>query len=145
MTTNSSSASLFASWRVGHVGVRVPDFAAAVAWYTETLAFRVTDTWQRGERTLALLSLAGDDRFQIELLAGAGAAKRPEYEDLPTSLGLEGWHHVCFYVDNLDETLAELRRRDVQIVGEPRDIPELGRRVAFFADPWGNLLEMMQA
>jgi len=26
-------------------------------------------------------------------------------------------------------------------VSEPRDVAEIGRRFAFFADPWGNLFE----
>ena len=37
-----------------------------------------------------------------------------------------------------------LKRRGVTIVSEPRDVAEIGRRFAFFADPWGNLFEVIQ-
>jgi hypothetical protein len=41
-------------------------------------------------------------------------------------------------------TIVELQRRGVDIVFKPCDVPELALRVAFFADPWGNLLEVIQ-
>jgi glyoxylase I family protein len=36
-TANASSP--FASWKIDHAAIRVPDFDAAVAWYTESLTF----------------------------------------------------------------------------------------------------------
>ena len=38
----------------------------------------------------------------------------------------------------------ELKRRGVTIVSEPVDVPNISRRFAFFADPWGNLFELTQ-
>jgi lactoylglutathione lyase/glyoxylase I family protein len=35
-------------------------------------------------------------------------------------------------------------RRGVAIVGEPFDLEAIGRRLAFFADPWGNLIELAE-
>ena len=40
--------------------------------------------------------------------------------------------------------IKELKRRDVRIVSEPRDVPGLALRFAFFSDPWGNLIELTQ-
>jgi lactoylglutathione lyase/glyoxylase I family protein len=47
-------------------------------------------------------------------------------------------------VDDVDATIDELRRRGVTIVTEPFDLPVISRRLAFFADPWGNLFELAQ-
>jgi glyoxylase I family protein len=47
-------------------------------------------------------------------------------------------------VNSVDETLAELRRRGVTIVTKPFELPAIQRRLAFLADPWGNLIELAQ-
>jgi hypothetical protein len=39
---------------------------------------------------------------------------------------------------------SHFRRRGVAIVGEPFDLEAIGRRLAFFADPWGNLIELAE-
>ena len=42
------------------------------------------------------------------------------------------------------ECVAELRRRGVTIVTEPFVLPVINRRLAFIADPFGNLIELAQ-
>ncbi len=101
-------------------------------------------TWLYGDMRLAYLSPAVDDSFRIEVLAGPGASERPLYRELGDSLALSGWHHLCIRVDSADDAVAELKRRSVKIVAEPFDLPEISRRLAFFADPWGNLFELTQ-
>jgi lactoylglutathione lyase/glyoxylase I family protein len=44
----------------------------------------------------------------------------------------------------VEETLAELRARGVKIVAEPWVLPSLSRKLAFFADPFGNLIELSE-
>ncbi len=52
----------FASVGGHHVGVRVPDYAAAKAWYTEKLDFRVLQEWPYGDLQLAYLCPPDDGR-----------------------------------------------------------------------------------
>ena len=134
----------FASWKVDHAAIRVPDFDAAIAWYTEKLDFRLKRQVSFAGLTFAFLSPAGDDDFVFELLAGPGAASRPTYMDLHASYKMAGWHHVCFRVDSVDGAIEQVRQRAVTIVSEPHDVVSMGLRVAFFADPWGNLFEFTQ-
>ena len=141
---HAKTASPFTSMKGDHAGIRVPDSDAAVSWYTEKLDFRVIHTWPYGDLRLAYVAPAVDDAFRVELLAGPGAADRPSYTDLGDSLSYAGWHHICLRVDSTDETVEELRRRGVEIVTEPFDLPAISRRLAFFADPWGNLFELTQ-
>jgi glyoxylase I family protein len=97
-----------------------------------------------GEKVYGFMSSpAVEANFMVELITGPGAENRPSYEDLASSLKLSGFHHVAFRVGSVDETIAELKHRDVIIVSEPHDVPKLGLRVAFFADPWGNLFEVI--
>jgi lactoylglutathione lyase/glyoxylase I family protein len=136
----------FASMKGRHVAVRVPDFEIAKRWYVEKLDFRVLHEWPFADEKLAYLAPAGDDLFWIELL-GDGDVKplpKPVYSDLGDSLRLAGYHHFCLNVDDMATTVAELGRRGVPLVSEPFDLPAINRRLAFIADPFGNLIELAQ-
>jgi glyoxylase I family protein len=142
-SATAKTNSPFASWKVNHAGIRVPDFDEAVAWYTNTLDFRLLRSISIGKLTFGFVSPATDESFSFEILAGPGAADRPPYEDLRDSYNLSGWHHLGIRVDDVDATVEELKRRGVKIISEPHDVAALGLRLAFFADPWGNLLEVI--
>lgn len=134
----------FASLRGHHVAIRVPDFEAAKKWYTEKLDFRVLQEWPFGVLKLAYLSPAADDDFHLELLAGPVPIPQKVSDDLEVSLRYGGYQHFCLHVDDVDTARAELARRGVDLVGEPFEIEEVSRRLAFFRDPWGNMIEFAQ-
>lgn len=139
-------ASPFATMKGHHVAVRVPDFEAAKRWFVEKLDFRVIHEWPYADQKLAYVGPATDDAFYVELL-GDGEPKpipKPVYTDLGDSLRLAGYHHFCLNVADMDATVAELRRRGVTIVTEPFELPVIQRRLAFIADPFGNLIELAQ-
>jgi lactoylglutathione lyase/glyoxylase I family protein len=127
-----------------HVAVRVPDLASARQWYIDNLDFRPVCEWTFGELQLAYVAPPTDDTFFVELIGGGSPIPERPYTDLETSLELAGFHHLCFMVESVDETLTELKKRDVKIVKEAFELPEISRRLAFFADPWGNLLELAE-
>lgn len=135
----------FASWKFEHVAIRVPNLDTAVAWYSEKLDFRLIESSPVGDKLYGFMSSpASETSFTIELIAGPGAEDRPTYTNLGSSLKLFGLHHVAFRVESVDDTITELKHRGVTIVLEPRDVHELRLRLAFFADPWGNLFEVIQ-
>ena len=144
-TTLHSTDSPLASLRGNHVAVRVADFAEALRFYTDKLDFRVVQEWRSGPMTLAYLAPANDDGFVIEILGGGSPTSSPAQGDLAASMQHAGYHHLCFVVDDVDATVVELRRRGVAIVREPVDLEVIHRRLAFIADPWGNLIEFAQA
>ena len=139
-------ASPFADMRGHHVAVRVPSLAAAKAFYVDTLDFRVIAEWPYADELLAYVAPPGDDHFYVEIL-GDGDHEPTEarpYTDLGDSLKYRGYHHFCLAVANVDATIAELRARGVTIVAEPFILPAISRKLAFFADPFGNLIELAQ-
>jgi catechol 2,3-dioxygenase-like lactoylglutathione lyase family enzyme len=144
MTTPHAPSPL-ASLKINHAAIRVPDFDTAVAWYADRLDFRLKQSVSVAGLSFGFLYLAGDDSFHFELMAGPGAAERPTYKDLHDSYSMSGWHHPGFIVESVDAVIDELKRRDVTIASEPHDVPAMGLRVAFFADPWGNLFEVIQS
>jgi catechol 2,3-dioxygenase-like lactoylglutathione lyase family enzyme len=142
-TANASSP--FASLKINHSAIRVPDSDTAVTWYAERLDFRLRQSVTLAGLTFSFLYPPADDSFHFELLAGSGADNRRPYKDLRDSYKVSGWHHIGFRVESVDKTIDELKRRSVTIVSEPHDVAAMGLRVAFFADPWGNLFETIQS
>ncbi len=82
----------------------------------------------------------------IELVGGPVENKRPLPENIPDIMKLAGWHHICLQVRNVEECMSDLRRRGVKILIDVFDGPPgLGiEKVAFIADPWGNVYELLQ-
>ncbi|WP_446743094.1 VOC family protein [Silvibacterium acidisoli] len=144
-TSSAAGISPFASWRCEHTAIRVPDLEAARKWYSEKLDFQWIKSVPLGNKVYGFMAApAVEPHFVLELVAGPGAEDRPAYQDLSSSLRLSGLHHIGFHVRDVPGAIAELKNRGVSIVVEPRDVPALGLKVAFFADPWGNLFEVVQ-
>lgn len=139
-----NTGSPFASMRGHHTGIRYPDFEAARSFWVDKLEWRVLQTWPYGDLTLAYVSPPNQDDFHLEILAGPGANPQPLYGDVDASLIANGFNHVCLSVDSVDDTLAELEKRGVDIVNPPFEIDDISARLAFFRDPWGNMFELSE-
>src|SRR5215510_1303778 len=141
-----NSASPFADMRGHHVAMRTPSLAEAKEFYVGKLDFRVIAEWDYADEKLAYLAPPTDDDFYIEILGGGNTLPievRP-YTDLGDSLKYRGYHHFCLNVTSVDETVAKLRSRGVKIVTEPFVVSAISRRLAFFCDPFGNLIELAE-
>lgn len=134
----------FATARIEHAALRVPDLEASKRWFVEKLDFRVTREWVAGELRYAWLCPAGDDSLHVEIVGGNAPEPNPEFGTLDETLEYSGYHHVSTLVESLDAALEELGRRGVRVVGQPFLIPATQRRVAFIADPWGNLVALAE-
>lgn len=136
----------FADMKGHHVAVRTPDFQQALDFYVGALDFRVVAIWDYGDTTLAYVSPPADVAFHIEILGGGvpePAEARP-YTDLADSMRYRGYHHFCLSVDSVEVTLERLRERGVTIVTEPFVVDAIHRKLAFFSDPFGNLIELAE-
>jgi glyoxylase I family protein len=127
-----------------HVGIRVPDYKAAIKWYTEKLDFRIVHEWPYADEQLAYLAPANSNDFWLEVLAGGKLKSPVKYDDLGKSLEESGYHHICLHVEDINKTIAELKRRDVKIIGQPFYLDAISRNLAFFQDPWGNMIELAE-
>src|SRR5262249_44055983 len=120
-------------------------FDTSTAWFVDLLGWRIVHQWRYGELQLAYLRPPGDEHFHVEILAGPGATPQTVFDSVDASLLHNGLNHVCIQVASVDDSLSELRRRGVRIVGEPFELEAINSRLAFFADPFGNLFELKQA
>ena len=141
-----NSSSPFADMRGHHVAVRTPDLETAQRWYVDKLDFRVVALWDYADEKLAYIAPPTDDHFYIEILGGGEPSPREvrPYTDLADSLMYRGYHHFCLNVTSVNETVEKLRSRGVKIVTEPFELAAISRRLAFFSDPFGNLIELAE-
>jgi catechol 2,3-dioxygenase-like lactoylglutathione lyase family enzyme len=112
-----------------HIALFTPNFAAMEAFYTQTLGFPVTRRWD--DVTIVFIGVGSTT---IELIGREQATA----ETKPSG----GWDHLALHVENVDAAYAELVAKGVKIRSEPRDFKEV--RVAFFFDPDGNVLELVE-
>ena len=128
------------------MALRVPNYEIAKNWYVDELDFRVVHEWPFADEQLAYLAPANDDHFMIELLGGGDPLPidAPACKDLADSLHYSGYHHFCINVADIEATVAEQRKRGVTIVTEPFKLDDISRKLAFFADPFGNLIELAE-
>jgi catechol 2,3-dioxygenase-like lactoylglutathione lyase family enzyme len=61
-----------------------------------------------------------------------------------------GWQHLCFQVDDIEETYREMERKGIRFLSTPvtisKDHPSLaGVRFCYFRGPDGEVIEILQA
>jgi lactoylglutathione lyase len=130
--------------RLDHVGLAVADLAGAAAWFCDVfglvpeLALRVEPL----ELSIQML-IHPQHGYRIELLhrPGSTAGGKP---DTPAEAALrDGYGHVAFDVTDLDAAYDQAVVRGARPVMPPCASPEPGVRMAFVADPEGNLVELL--
>lgn len=126
-----------------HTGLAVPDLDLAKKWYadvlgmTEGFAFEIRPAGVRG------CFMAGHGT-QVELIERAGSAPGIGGQEPSRALLTHGYGHIAFTTADLDATFASLTGRGAAPVWDPRPSPEPGVRMAFVADLYGNLIELME-
>lgn len=129
--------SIFGDMQATHVGIRTADHDGLIRWYMEKLEFRLIRKWNVGDLKLAFLAPANDDNFWIEVISQDTTG----VTDHNAQAFISGYHHFCIAVKNVDSTLEELARRGVKTLRAPFDVPAIGKRCGFIADPFGNVIE----
>jgi len=122
-----------------HVAIRAVDYAGTVAWYREKLDFVVDQEWPFGDMQLAYLS---NGTAKIEILGGSAAEPHAPIDSLDDSFGVEEYHQFCLNVADVDATLAELRSRRVEVVGDAIDLEVIDRRLGFPKANNDNIMEL---
>ncbi|MBB3112515.1 lactoylglutathione lyase/glyoxylase I family protein [Paenibacillus phyllosphaerae] len=140
----NETANPIASLKGHHIAVRVPDYEEAKNWYVEKLGFRVIQEWPFGDLRLAYIAPPHDDSFCLEIIGDGVVDEAVVYTDVNSSMHKAGYHHLCMTVGDVDQSIAYLKSNGVALIGEPFNLEAIHRRLAFFADPWGNLFELAQ-
>jgi glyoxylase I family protein len=120
-----------------HVAIISSNYAISKRFYTETLKLEIVSEVYRDDRDSYKLNLRLPDQTEIELFSFPDPPRRPSY---PEACGLR---HLAFAVDDLEQTVADLRRHEVS-VEDIRVDEYTGKRFTFFADPDGLPLELYE-
>lgn len=119
---------------LGHPAFACHDLDASLAFYAKldiSESFRLLH--DDGSVMLVYLHVAGD-RF-IELFPGGPSPdERPEKQS---------FMHICLAVDDLENTVEDLRSKGITIDIEPKMGLDFNMQ-AWIADPDGNKIELMQ-
>ncbi len=114
--------------RIDHVAIICSDYLKSKHFYVEVLGFSVVRETYREDRRSFKLDLQVGDQYQIELFSFPNPPNRVSF---PEACGLR---HIAFEVDDLRETVHELRDRGVEV--EPIRTDETTRKCfTFFRDP----------
>jgi catechol 2,3-dioxygenase-like lactoylglutathione lyase family enzyme len=150
--------------RVDHVALTIPDLDEAVAFYTGALGGE--EVYRLGPFDASEIPALPDGRDWTEAHVNVAGARlrfagirlgadfvvelfeyeRPPGATTPPGNADVGGGHIGLKVADLDAALAFLRERGVQTF-ERIEVAEgslAGMRGAYFLDPWGNHLELVE-
>ena len=140
--------------RMAHVGVCVSDLERAVRFYRDGLGFRLRSEFRvQGEPSDTLLRLRDVDLHAVYLERDGTRIELLHYAS-PTAIGdgapramhARGLTHLSLRVDDLDATIADLRRAGAHALESSRiDIKPFGVAAVFVTDPDGTLVELVQS
>jgi lactoylglutathione lyase len=134
-----SSAAMF-----DHVGISVADLGAATEWYCRALDLEPEFEFGLPHLTMRGVMLLGRTGYRIELIERAGSAPAGPAPAGPDEAALRrGYGHVCLDIPDVDAAHAALIAAGAADQMAPRASPEPGVRMAFVADPEGNLIELI--
>jgi len=120
---------------IDHLAVVGTDVARAAKFYGEVLGFRESNRLETTHSgTIIFMTLGGT---QIELFGnakpGAGAQEGRR----------AGYTHMALLVEGIDAEHERMTKLGVTFDMKPTSV-ESGMRLAFFKDPDGNTIELMQ-
>ncbi|MEO0768136.1 MAG: VOC family protein [Cyanobacteria bacterium J06649_4] len=133
-----------ATMRAEHVMLTTADYDATLTWYQENLGFRIKHEWTVPEFPRLQLAYLEKNGFIIEVVASPDTPAISAPESFAERLQQPGVGHFAFLVADVDAAIADLAAKDVVIVLPPTSFPDSGRRVAFFEDNNGNLIEFLE-
>ncbi len=112
--------------KLDHVSIAVKDIAKLAELFERLFDIRFSPLKHLDSQRVYLRS-GETEGTKIELIS-------PSAVDSPISKFLEkrgeGLHHICLEVENLDNTLEEMKRKGVEIIGTP-GIGGSGKRIVF--------------
>ena len=132
--------------RMDHTGLAVADLAAARAWFCDVFGLKPELTLRVEALDLDIEMLIHPEHgYRLELLHRPGTADRGHRKPAdPAEAALRaGYGHIAFDVTDLDAAYQRATGKGARPVMPPCQSPEPGVRMAFVADPEGNLIELL--
>ena len=148
---------MFTGWH--HANINVSDLDRSLDFYTRVLGLKVVDetefsgdeftqgTGLPGAKIRAAFLEAPNSSTILEVFQYVAPDSRPIPKSaLANDIGVG---HICFQVDDIDQSYEKLSKRGVKFVSPPVTISKehpkgAGARFCYFHDPDGILIEILQ-
>ncbi|MFC8433028.1 VOC family protein [Streptomyces sp. NPDC057253] len=132
------------------VGVVVRDLALMERFYCEVIGCRVEHRSRVPESVGGPAGLGGELEVVWLGVPSGGCVKLilPRSAPVPVpaapwSAGRPGLSYLTFHVDDMDPVVAELAAAGARPLSDPVVVPAHGRRISFWTDPEGNVVELV--
>ena len=128
--------------KLSHISIAVRDINKFANLYESLFGIKFSDQ-KSVESQKVNLSFGNTEGTKLELIS-------PASEGSPIAKFLEkkgeGLHHICLEVENLDEVLDDLKKKEVEIIGVPT-IGGSGKRIVFLhpRGTGGVLIELKES
>jgi glyoxylase I family protein len=120
--------------RWNHTGIKTANVEKSLHFYCDILGFRILEE-------VVILNkkyiFVGNDTVKIEIEEKKSDDAQVDMKDHA------GLYHLCFTVDDIEKTAAELNEKKVEF-GLPVSQFMPGRKIAFIRDPDGVIIQLIQ-
>jgi len=129
--------------RLDHVGLTVADLSAMTDWYVASLDLAVEFEFALDHVDFRGAMLRSSDGWRLELLSRSGNVAGLQAANPVEAALTRGFGHVALDVPDVDTAYDALVAAGATDRMSPRPSPEPGVRMAYVADPEGNLIELL--
>jgi glyoxylase I family protein len=126
---------------INHIAFGCRNLAAQEAFYTKHFGFKRSRTFKRGTPGEFFMLKLGSVRLELF----PPDPNNPPPADAKGGAAPVGFRHLAFDVPDMDAAIARLQSDGISV--DPIiNLPDLGQgfRIAFFRDPEGNVVELME-
>ncbi len=132
------------SVRVDHIGLSVADLGAAEDFYRRALGFEPEFPFELPFDEIRGVMMLHPSGLRLELFGHPGATPGIQGRDPREALATHGYGHFALTSSAIDPLYEGLLAAGARGVKAPGPSPEPGIRMAFVADPEGNLIELVE-
>jgi len=123
-----------ATYKHDHTHITTPEPEKLIEFYTKVMGAKVVNEIEAAGNRMIDVDVGG-----ITLRISKGTAADNNWKGLRYGL-----HHLGLKVDNLDEFIADMKAKGVEVVTEPFEIQTMGLKAAFIKGPDGVLFELIE-
>lgn len=127
-----------------HVGLSVADLQAAIDFYRRAFDFEPEFHFDLGVDGIRGTMLLHPSGMRLELFERPGAAAGIGGRSPIEALAVHGYGHFALQAPALEPAFERALEAGAEAVFDPRPSPQPGVRMAFLADPEGNLVELLE-
>jgi methylmalonyl-CoA/ethylmalonyl-CoA epimerase len=112
---------------INHIAIVVPDINEALGFWRDALGLELSHVEEvpEQETRVAFLPTGGSEVELVQPTTETSGMARYMLKRGP------GMHHICFEVEHIEETLARLKEKGIQLINEEPAVGAGGKKIAF--------------